>query len=176
MLQSTNMEYEKFYEVLCVDMKYFSDMKVAAGLKMNELGNIETLYKNCYREVIIRGIPVLPLLHNDIENGQSYRHYHVDFRFSLPVGSPYRINEDTLIKKAYSQILECRSLIYPITTPVRNIKNSKLKHKCIYRGKCPHRGYDLSGETPDERGVITCPLHGLKFDISGKIINFPQKL
>ena len=36
--------------------------------------------------------------------------------------------------------------------------------------KCPHRGYDLSKE-PIVNGVITCPLHNLKFDaITKKII------
>ena len=28
---------------------------------------------------------------------------------------------------------------------------------------CPHRGIDLSGITPDDAGVITCPLHGLRW-------------
>ena len=28
---------------------------------------------------------------------------------------------------------------------------------------CPHRGADLSGVDPDEHGVITCPLHGLRW-------------
>jgi nitrite reductase/ring-hydroxylating ferredoxin subunit len=49
-------------------------------------------------------------------------------------------------------------------TPVSLIKNSKLKHNCIHKGKCPHRGYDLSNEIPNENGIITCPLHGLQFD------------
>ena len=30
-------------------------------------------------------------------------------------------------------------------------------------GRCPHRGADLSDLTPDETGVITCPLHGLRW-------------
>lgn len=27
---------------------------------------------------------------------------------------------------------------------------------------CPHRKYDLSQHTPDENGIVTCPLHGLR--------------
>jgi hypothetical protein len=27
---------------------------------------------------------------------------------------------------------------------------------------CPHRKYDLSQHTPDEKGLVVCPLHGLK--------------
>lgn len=34
---------------------------------------------------------------------------------------------------------------------------------CLVRGICPHRGYDLSHE-PVIDGVVTCPLHGLRFD------------
>ena len=54
-------------------------------------------------------------------------------------------------------------------TPVGLISRSKLKHKCIYKGKCPHRGYDLSQtiSTYDINyggDVKLCPLHGLKFD------------
>ena len=56
---------------------------------------------------------------------------------------------------------------HKVITPVKFISKSKLKHKCIYKGKCPHRGYDLSQETPIN-GVITCPLHGLKFDVKTK--------
>ena len=36
---------------------------------------------------------------------------------------------------------------------------------------CPHRGTDLTGITPDQKGVITCPLHGLRWLAStGKIV------
>jgi hypothetical protein len=31
---------------------------------------------------------------------------------------------------------------------------------------CPHRGYDLSRETPDAEGIVTCPLHGLRWNIN----------
>jgi|GEM_PF-2155222 len=47
------------------------------------------------------------------------------------------------------------------------IKNSKLIHKCIHKGKCPHKGYDLS-QVPEIDGVITCPLHSLQFDAKTK--------
>lgn len=30
-------------------------------------------------------------------------------------------------------------------------------------GKCPHQGTDLTGIEPDRQGVITCPLHGLRW-------------
>lgn len=61
-------------------------------------------------------------------------------------------------------------------TPVGAITNVKLKHKCIHKGKCPHRGYDLSQVNPDRDGKITCPLHGLQFDaLTKKLLNDPSK-
>jgi len=60
-------------------------------------------------------------------------------------------------------------------TPVQLIRQSKLKHNCIHKGKCPHRGFDLSNVTPTLEGigrdaieVITCPLHSLKFNATTK--------
>ena len=42
---------------------------------------------------------------------------------------------------------------------------------------CPHQGTDLSGIDPDQHGVITCPLHGLKWSArTGRIIMPPEQL
>ena len=42
----------------------------------------------------------------------------------------------------------------------------------IHKGKCPHRGFDLSNEIPNKEGIITCPLHNLKFNAeTKKLIN-----
>lgn len=35
---------------------------------------------------------------------------------------------------------------------------------CLKRNVCPHRGYDLSRE-PVVDGVVTCPLHGLRWNV-----------
>ena len=36
---------------------------------------------------------------------------------------------------------------------------------------CPHQGTDLSGIEPDRHGVVTCPLHGLKWSTrTGRIV------
>jgi len=37
-------------------------------------------------------------------------------------------------------------------TDVSLIEKSKLKNKCIHKGKCPHRGYDLSQVKADKDG------------------------
>lgn len=122
--------------------------------------------------------PVIDHPHSDKENGQREVHYHVDNRYQgvqpylkphesllffdlRPIKGRYEFKKFPLVKhkQEYSNI-----------TPTSLIKNSKLKHKCIHKGKCPHRGYDLSNESPDNDGIITCPLHGLRFDQNKKLI------
>lgn len=58
-------------------------------------------------------------------------------------------------------------------TPVKLIKQSKIK-SCLKKHKCPHKGYDLSKEIPNIDGVITCPLHNLKFK-NNEIINLNEE-
>lgn len=129
--------------------------------------------------------PIINHLHNDIENGQTEGHYHVDYRFvkhrhdgNFPsVINNHRTHvyvDDRRPREGYNGKIEY--IVLPVIneefsgiTPVRLISNSKLKHKCIHKGKCPHRGYDLS-QVPEKDGVITCPLHGLKFDAVTKIL------
>jgi len=127
--------------------------------------------------IIKRIIPVYNHPHSDKENGQKEVHYHVDSRYLDPINSniygwPIRVslplNEN---QKLEYQYLTRTGDHEKIITPVSLIKNSKLKHKCIHKGKCPHRGYDLSNEIPDQEGNITCPLHGLRFNKKKEIIN-----
>lgn len=129
--------------------------------------------------------PIINHLHSDKENGQEYKHYHIDYRFvevdenSIPkklhskhiFGASNRYNvlaENKTYKIEYHKLKCVRNNNLHITS-VLAIKKSKLKHNCIYKGKCPHRGYDLSQE-PIINGIITCPLHGLKFDAVTKEI------
>lgn len=120
-------------------------------------------------------VAVIDHPHNDVENGQNELHYHIDDRF-LPVGYNfgYRIRVELPLKD--NQKLEYRVLQYVShevrsKTPIELIAKSKLKHKCIHKGKCPHRGYDLSKERP-KNGIITCPLHGLQFKNKQLITSF----
>ena len=111
--------------------------------------------------------------HNDIENGQREYHYHVDTRYwteyDVGIRFPLPLEEN---QKLVYRYMERKRTHEKFPTPIRMIKKSKLKHKCIHKGKCPHRGYDLTNVEPDENGVITCPLHSLKFDAkTKKLIN-----
>jgi hypothetical protein len=130
--------------------------------------------------------PVINHPHNDRENGQRDIHYHVDYRFvkhKQDKDFPTVINQHSrhYFVHAFRPIEgidgNLEYFYLPVTnegfsgiTPVSAISRSKLKHRCIHKGKCPHRGYDLSQVSPID-GKITCPLHGLTFDVvNGNIL------
>lgn len=109
-------------------------------------------------------IPLIDHLHNDKENGQEDAHYHVDSRYTNlnPLTRKYPKYFGKNEKLEYRDLPRL-SIEYKGNTPIEFISKSTFKHKCIHKGKCPHRGFDLTNiEVVD--GVITCPLHGLKFD------------
>jgi hypothetical protein len=131
--------------------------------------------------------PVINHPHNDKENGQNETHYHVDYRFvkhKADGNFPTVVNkhskhyfvenerpQEGLHGKLEYFILPMLNEDFIGITPTSLISKSNLKHKCIYKGKCPHRGYDLSQVKPIN-GKITCPLHGIEFDSkTGLILN-----
>ena len=124
-------------------------------------------------------VPLIDHPHSDRENGQEEIHYHVDTRYfgEQELSKSYQISTSypRITKNKYRlEYFYLKKHTYRINgvTSVFAIRNSKLKHNCIHKGKCPHRGFDLTNVKPDKDGVITCPLHGLKFDKdSKKIIN-----
>lgn len=132
-------------------------------------------------------IPLYDHPHNDIENGQPHVHWHQNHKYNgdfdkLLHFECYKGGRISKPKIAHGEKFEYIYL-YKISefetfkTPVHLTSKTKLKHNCIHKGKCPHRGYDLSEELAvyDENyggNVITCPLHGLKFNAETKeIIN-----
>jgi hypothetical protein len=134
--------------------------------------------------------PVINHPHTDRENGQAHIHYHVDYRFvkhRSDKAFPTVINNHSRhyfvddIRPSEEMHGKLEYFLLPVIneaftgiTPVEFISKSKLKHKCIHKGKCPHRGYDLSQVAPID-GKITCPLHGLEFDAdTGKVLNAPK--
>lgn len=170
--------------------------EVKRPLKIGEKFLVPCIIKKINRKTYIS--PIINHPHNDKENGQQEIHYHVDYRFvkcsqegfvryvdNIPyVFNPVPVNNHS--KHIWVPSARCEKTneikinyyILPVinahlfgSTPIDFIKKSKLKHDCIYKGKCPHRGYDLSQVDPID-GIITCPLHGLQFDsITHKIIN-----
>jgi hypothetical protein len=126
--------------------------------------------------------PVIPHPHNDIENGQPELHYHTDTRFFDGGALHYNnfmvwfVDYEQHLRPLYDKNrpleyfrLQLRGNTVFYKTQVELISKSKLKHKCIVKGKCPHRGMDLSNVIPVD-GVITCPLHSLRFNALTKQI------
>lgn len=151
---------------------------VKRPLKIGELFIVPCIIKDYLDTGEIEIIPVLNYPHSDFENGQKDIHYHIDYRF-YDANNSYFKNRD-YIKFSYNIrpqnnidgkfdrfVLPVVSESFGFRTDVSLIKNSKLKHKCIRKGKCPHRGMDLSQVSPID-GIITCPLHSLKFDAETK--------
>jgi hypothetical protein len=126
-------------------------------------------------------IPVINKPHSDKENGQSEIHYHIDTRFIDTTNSYFKDREDVSMSlDSFNSrpqnkidgifdrfVLPVFNETFGNATPSSLVRNSKLKHKCIHKGKCPHRGMDLSQVEPVD-GVITCPLHSLQFDAKTK--------
>lgn len=138
--------------------------------ELKEAPNVGTYYLVPVYKALIRGnlykVPLINCLHTDKENGQFEPHYHVDTRFLRKIKEWFfkRVypHEYSDFKIEYIYLKCYHKEVSNITSPTL-ISKSKIKHKCIHKGKCPHRGMDLSQVVPIN-GVIRCPLHGLEFD------------
>lgn len=157
---------------------------VKRPLKKGELFLVSCIYKELFNDGLYI-IPVINHPHNDIENGQKEIHYHMDTRFVRFRFDKYIIIDNTNecnSKHKFGRnirpilgvdgqfgwfILPVINEEFIFSTKLSFIKDSNLKHKCIHKGKCPHRGMDLSQIEPIN-GEITCPLHGLVFDAVNK--------
>lgn len=177
MLAMSPLEIGKDYLVPCARIRKKHVIKREESV-VCEAG--VSLVKSEKEVEIVCHVPIIDHLHSDRENGQPYRHYHIDDRFYLPE----LIDCDILISYDETRISECEfesieyikmkcGKLHPsFVTDPEHIRNSRLKHKCVRNGKCPHRGYDLTKEHPDADGVVTCPLHGLKFKDGDLITEF----
>lgn len=129
--------------------------------------------------------PVINHPHNDVENGQKETHYHLDYRFIKYTNNsdfPIVVNKHSRhifgeVDRPTQEYGELKYIALPVInenfagiTPVELISKSKLKHKCIHKGKCPHRGFDMAQVKVDKNGIKTCPLHGLKFNNQNMLI------
>jgi len=46
---------------------------------------------------------------------------------------------------------------------------------CVIDGECPHQYFPLIRADIDDRGVVTCPMHGWRFELAtGRGIDVPQ--
>lgn len=139
--------------------------------------------------------PVLGPMHDDKEViGFPYVHYHYDFRFfnisqwdfalrytmgGPPHGMVMSYNPELTGTKPGPIIFRRRKCQREYPEFPSEIASSgwlpKLQEK--YRDAtlkdwtCPHKGASLRGLPIDEAGCVTCPLHGLRWNIeTGKLI------
>ena len=136
-------------------------------------------YKDYSLESFTKKYNIIPLInhpHSDVENNQKEAHYHIDTRFLglQPTLKNYNMVDSDLRPVVGKYLLIELSLrknndVIHLSTPIDLISKSKLKHKCIHKGKCPHRGYDLTNVKPIN-GIITCPLHSLRFNSKTKLL------
>jgi hypothetical protein len=172
------LKFGELFLVPCVVKRYFKPLE--------DYDNFDTPIID---EIHIN--PVINNYHSDKENGQSHKHFHLDWRFikleSLHNGFPIAKNKHSIhvfgtdYRPTLTPTDNLEYILLPVVnekflgvTPLQFIeKCTHLKNKCITDGKCPHKGYDLSQVIP-VNGVIKCPLHGLEFNATnGKVINFP---
>lgn len=118
-------------------------------------------------------VPIHHNLHDDVENGQHYRHYHVDSRFEGNTGVGMwdgRVDERTAVKFGIRyEPLEYKTHEDRLITNNELIGKIKLKGLRCFGNRCPHRGYNLA-TVPWENGVRTCPLHGTQINRKGIVV------
>lgn len=152
----------KYYLVPCI---YKSEEIIEGSNILHLYDNNGSYYIQKSKKIIDeKFIPIINFPHNDKQTGQKEYHYHLDTRFILHNHNfPIRINKEVNQDLRYIS-LKCYSQINTYSTHNSLIKNIKLYQKCISsKNKCPHKKYDLSQIVPID-GVITCPLHSLKFN------------
>lgn len=135
----------------------------------------------------LRDWPVIGPLHEDADIiGYAPLHYHIDWRFvpdrDLPPArwSLYAIvmNESPLNRSLEEQrpvvrLRLCRRTWAPYPRDKATwLPQLEAKYAgCALKGAvCPHRGLPLDSCPADENGIVTCPGHGLRWDINtGKL-------
>lgn len=182
------MELGKEYKVLCwvYDEDEITYIKIPDSMSDEQetwMDNEPLNWPSYTKKIVEHKTAIIPLIdhpHNDVENGQPGIHYHVDTRFNSELVNGNKFYRVYLpLQKGRLEYRMLKAIAKDLIlskTPVDLILKSKLKHKCIYKGKCPHRGYDLTNIEP-VNGLITCPLHSLQFHASsGKLTNLYKNM
>ena len=128
---------------------------------------------NIYIEDKIVIIPLIDHIHSDLESGQDYKHYHVDTRYNgYQDLSKYYVDYPGIRIREGQFKLDWFMLIkysekYKAITSKKLIRACKLSGDRLINNRCVHKGFDLS-EIEPVNGVITCPLHELKYSVKTK--------
>lgn len=123
-------------------------------------------------------LPALGELHEDRDLGISNYHFHFDWRFiadtlmrrlrrrgyipvvSLILSPDAKPQHKTLLRKCVRAAPD-----FPSHAPWMARLEAEYLHARLLPGMvCPHRGMSLASQ-PVEDGCVTCPLHGLRWDV-----------
>lgn len=130
--------------------------------------------------------PVQGELHEDHKFfGFPWRHYHLDRRFirvdwaddaiARPLTITDRVNSEGLPDPVWRP-RKCVSSgqFFPTTpAPVGAMQDALAGAMCRSNAQgwvCPHRNLPLGSVRPDKRGIITCPMHGLRIDAATGVV------
>jgi hypothetical protein len=133
--------------------------------------------------------PVVDHIHTDEGYGQPNPHYHIDWRFmSQKIINEQRawfalglnpeieteyfvpIMKDELIEEFYMEWEYLRDHCFPKTQTFSALRDLMLqKGAKMKRMRCPHHGTNLLSCKPVD-GVVTCPQHGLKWNIKTGVL------
>lgn len=129
-------------------------------------------------------MPIFGDSHDDREIGATFEHWHFDFRF---------FSQRQLRRHGRPLYAMVAKVEFSIGRTVRRLKCKRqfpewpglderrewgttgeaflrrVQSLCAGRKlcgmRCPHKGFDLSSIPADEKGIVTCPGHGLRFNL-----------
>jgi hypothetical protein len=129
-------------------------------------------------------VPVIPIIHEDVEIGGTFPHIHYDRRYTwrnVPDGFIMRpehlmqyhragFKPVLVIRKKWHKLCRIEFAAAPESIKEgrsRQIVMLKMLHPnastdCL---RCPHRGTSLEGYPISMDGKITCPMHGLEVKV-----------
>jgi|GEM_PF-3604954 phenylpropionate dioxygenase-like ring-hydroxylating dioxygenase large terminal subunit len=123
-------------------------------------------------------VPVMWPPHTDEHDGQVERHFHVDSRFTNDqAGRVVCLVEKDATQQLHwigARVLRSQPSEQQ-RTPVVLIGKAihRMPCKALRNGKCPHKGFNMAQVQPDAHGVLTCPMHGMRFwNATGKGIPY----
>lgn len=129
--------------------------------------------------------PVLGIAHEDKEYIKASKHFHYDVRFFPADFFPLKLDGQVLVEtaqemmvkiaviKIWTPLIEYREVVCAREMPnfpswlapwFPELQQGYLSKQLPANLKCPHQGIYL-GSLPQVNGIVTCPGHGLKWNI-----------
>lgn len=146
---------------------------------------------------ILHDWPVIGPMHSDAEFIKfPWQHYHIDWRFlesrlMRQFVAPHKVHPAAIVLLTYKRQnenglpdpvmkrLKCkREIEYPLEMPARHWLKALEDHYQDSRIKtpvCPHRGLPLDKLPCKHDGTVTCPGHGLTWNMkTGELVRYTE--